>query len=148
MSAALVFPVFALRAHQIALLWLTWHWATTRDWRAASVLVAFIAGWAVWLHDIRRTAFLFYMTPLVPYLVLGLTLALGTMLGSARIPSIRMLRYRPNWGLVLVALFLGVVIADFAWMYPLFTNIPISRSSFMSHMWFNSWYLNRTGPGD
>ena len=60
-----------------ALLWLLWHWATTRDWRAGAVWMAFLAGWGVWLQNTRRTAFLFYMTPLMPFLVLGLTLAVG-----------------------------------------------------------------------
>ena len=59
------------------LLWLAWHWFTTRDWRAAAVWIAFVAGWLVWFQDLKRTMFLFYMAPLVPFLVIGLTLALG-----------------------------------------------------------------------
>jgi dolichyl-phosphate-mannose-protein mannosyltransferase len=65
------------------LLWLAWHWVTTRDWRAAAVWVAFAAGWLVWFQDLKRTMFLFYMAPLMPFLIIGLTLALGTMLGPA-----------------------------------------------------------------
>jgi len=65
------------------LLWLAWHWLTTRDWRAGAVWVAFLAGWLVWFQHLNRTMFLFYMAPLVPFLVIGLTLALGTMLGPA-----------------------------------------------------------------
>ena len=65
------------------LLWLAWHWLTTRDWRAGAVWVAFIAGWLVWFQDLKRTMFLFYMAPLVPFLILGLTLGLGVMLGPA-----------------------------------------------------------------
>ncbi len=65
------------------LLWLAWHWFTTRDWRAGAVWMAFAAGWLVWFPDLKRTMFLFYMAPLVPFLVLALTLALGTMLGPA-----------------------------------------------------------------
>ena len=48
------------------LLWLAWHWFTTRDWRAGAVWVAFIAGWLVWFQNLDRTMFLFYMAPLVP----------------------------------------------------------------------------------
>ena len=65
------------------LLWLAWHWITTRDWRAAAVWVAFLAGWLFWFQNLNRTMFLFYMAPLVPFLILGLTLALGVMLGPA-----------------------------------------------------------------
>ncbi|MDR1999867.1 MAG: phospholipid carrier-dependent glycosyltransferase, partial [Frankiaceae bacterium] len=63
-----------------ATLWCLWHWATTRDWRAEVVLVAFVAGWAVWLREPKRTMFLFYMAPLVPFLILGVTLAIGVAL--------------------------------------------------------------------
>lgn len=66
-----------------ALLWLLWHWFTTRDWRAGAVLLAFVAGWLVWFQNLARTMFLFYMAPLVPFLVLGVTLALGALVGPA-----------------------------------------------------------------
>ncbi len=65
------------------LLWLVWHWLTTRDWRAAVVWVAMVAGWLVWFPDLKRTMFLFYMTPLIPFLILGVTLALGMIIGPA-----------------------------------------------------------------
>ncbi|MDT0263139.1 dolichyl-phosphate-mannose--protein mannosyltransferase [Jatrophihabitans lederbergiae] len=66
-----------------ALLWCLWQWATTRDWRAGTVLMAFLAGWGVWLQNTRRTGFLFYMTPLMPFLMLALTLAVGAMLSRS-----------------------------------------------------------------
>ena len=53
------------------LLWLAWHWITTRDWRAGAVWVAFLAGWLVWFQNLKRTMFLFYMAPLVPFLIIG-----------------------------------------------------------------------------
>ncbi len=65
-----------------AMLWLAWHYVTTRDWRAAAVWVAFAAGWLVWFQDLKRTMFLFYMAPLIPFLILALTHALGVMFGA------------------------------------------------------------------
>ena len=121
------------------LLWLLWHWATTRDWRAGAVLVAFVAGWAVYLPYPKRTSFLFYMAPLMPFLILGLTLALGTLIGAARVPSMRLLRYRPNWGVLLAALYLGAVVADFAWMWPVYTDVTMTYRTWQEHMWFPSW---------
>ena len=143
-----------------ALVWLLWHWATTRDWRAGAVWMAFLAGWGVWLQNTRRTGFLFYMTPLMPFLVLGLTLAVGTLLPAARTESIaepsapaaagrepdcgrmtgatgddgpdgrparvdrrcRASRWTGCCGSALVALWLGAVVADFVWMWPIFTG--------------------------
>ena len=148
-----------------ALIWCLWHWATTRDWRAGAVLLAFLAGWGVWLQNTRRTGFLFYMTPLMPFLVLGLTLAVGAMLSHARedepdampagtrvpgragvpvvglrdwialhaIPVSRLLRT------AVVALWLGAVVADFVWMWPLFTGGMLTNHDWQLRMWLPGW---------
>ena len=127
-----------------ALVWLAWHWFTTRDWRASVVWVAMVAGWLVWFPDLRRTMFLFYMTPLIPFLILGLTLALGTMLGPgikaglgevARVRAERRRRY----GMTGIVVYLGLVAADFAWMWPLFTGGLLTYDQWHAHMWFPSW---------
>jgi dolichyl-phosphate-mannose-protein mannosyltransferase len=126
------------------LLWLGWHYITTRDWRAAAIWVAFLAGWAVWFQDLKRTMFLFYMAPLVPFLILGLTLALGVMLG----PALRRTgdpvrddraRRRRRWGQASVCIFLGLVVVDFAWMWPIFTGGLITYDVWHAHMWLPSW---------
>jgi dolichyl-phosphate-mannose-protein mannosyltransferase len=127
------------------LLWLAWHWFTTRDWRASTVWVAFAAGWLVWFPDLKRTMFLFYMAPLVPFLVLGLTLALGTMLGPAVATAGEdsvldvARRRRRHWGVVGVAVFVGLVIADFVWMWPIFTGGLLTYGQWHAHMWLPSW---------
>jgi dolichyl-phosphate-mannose-protein mannosyltransferase len=157
--------------------WLAWHWLTTRDWRAGFIGMAFLAGWGVWLHDIRRTGFLFYMTPLMPFLVLGLTMAVGALLSQAAedpppavqtvvaageadhfmadaddfmadevrtvglrewiavrgIPLTRMLRTG------IVVLWLGAVVADFSWMWPLYTGGLLTYDQWLQHMWFPGW---------
>jgi dolichyl-phosphate-mannose--protein O-mannosyl transferase len=145
------------------LLWLAWHWVTTRDWRAAAVWVAFAAGWLVWFQDLKRTMFLFYMAPLVPFLIIGLTLALGTMIGPA-LPArpvrdfeaeaadarrrdeayeldeaYERARRRRNWGIAGVSIYLGLVIADFAWMWPIFTGGLLTYTEWHLHMWLPSW---------
>jgi dolichyl-phosphate-mannose--protein O-mannosyl transferase len=129
-----------------ALIWLVWRWLTSRDWRAAAVLVAFIAGWVVWLQDPTRTMFLFYMTPLVPFLALGVTLGLGAILGPASRPAFdaddpaaAAAERRWRWGLLGVAGYLGLLIVDFAWMWPLFTGGLLTYDQWHMHMWFPSW---------
>ena len=128
-----------------ALLWLAWHYLTTRDWRAAAVWVAFAAGWLVWFHDLKRTMFLFYMAPLVPFVILGLTLALGVMLGGRPEPHRRPRRptgapaKRRRWGEAGVSAYLGLVIADFAWMWPIFTGGLLTYDTWHAHMWLPSW---------
>ena len=126
------------------LLWLAWHWFTTRDWRAGAVWVAFIAGWLFWFQDLKRTMFLFYMAPLVPFLILGVTLGLGVMLGApARVTgdAVRDQRAvrRRQWGLTGVVIYLGLVVADFAWMWPLFIGGLMTYDQWHAHMWLPSW---------
>ncbi len=126
------------------LLWLAWHWLTTRDWRASTVWVAFIAGWLVWFQDLKRTMFLFYMAPLVPFLIMGLTLGLGVMLGPSLqgVPAgERFWRAdrRRMWGIAGISTFLGLVVADFVWMWPLFTGGLLTYSEWHAHMWLPSW---------
>lgn len=157
-----------------ALLWCVWHWATTRDWRAGTVLMAFAAGWGVWLQNTRRTGFLFYMTPLMPFLMLALALAVGAMLtrsaGDAvfhRVAAevdeqvdedaedpepdvVRTVGLR-EWIAVhdmsisllvraaVVSLWLGAVVADFVWMWPLFTGGMLTNHNWQLRMWFPGW---------
>ncbi|MGI8677813.1 MAG: dolichyl-phosphate-mannose--protein mannosyltransferase [Jatrophihabitans sp.] len=126
------------------LLWLGWHWFTTRDWRAGAVWVAFIAGWLVWFQNLDRTMFLFYMAPLVPFLVIGLTLALGVMLGPA-LPAngppglLTAIGRRRKWGIAGITVYLGLVVVDFAWMWPIFTGGLLTYADWHAHMWLPSW---------
>jgi dolichyl-phosphate-mannose--protein O-mannosyl transferase len=108
------------------------------------VWVAFLAGWVVWFQDLKRTMFLFYMAPLMPFLILGLTLGLGTMLG----PGLRRtgdpardgssLRRR-RWGVIGVSTYLGLVVADFVWMWPIYTGGLLTYAQWHAHMWLPSW---------
>jgi dolichyl-phosphate-mannose--protein O-mannosyl transferase len=131
------------------LLWLGWHWLTTRDWRAAAVWVAFIAGWLFWFLNLKRTMFLFYMAPLMPFLIIGLVLALGALLGPA-LPAVgegseedvdqyERARHRRQWGIGAVSVFLALVVVDFAWMWPVFTGGLRTYDEWHLHMWLPSW---------
>ncbi|GAB2455324.1 dolichyl-phosphate-mannose--protein mannosyltransferase [Jatrophihabitans fulvus] len=130
----------------LMLVWLGWYWFTTRDWRASVVWVAFAAGWLVWFGNLDRTMFLFYMAPLVPFLVLGLTLAVGVMVGpglpdAGAAPPGRLVaaRRRRTWGIAGATAWLALVIADFAWMWPLFTGGLMTYDLWHAHMWLPSW---------
>ncbi|HEY3737880.1 MAG TPA: phospholipid carrier-dependent glycosyltransferase [Jatrophihabitans sp.] len=123
------------------LLWLAWHWFTTRDWRAAAIWVAFAAGWLVWFQDLKRTMFFFYMAPLVPFMVLGITMGLGAMLGpsSSAVTEDGTVSRRRYWGIAGVALYLGLVAADFAFMWPVFTGGLLTYNQWHLRMWLPSW---------
>ncbi|PZS33616.1 MAG: phospholipid carrier-dependent glycosyltransferase, partial [Pseudonocardiales bacterium] len=119
-------------------------WLTQRDWRAGAVWVSFVAGWFVWFPDAKRTKFLFYMAPLVPFLIIAVTLALGVMLGPALRRPGDVLRDRASlrrrqWGIAGVAVYLGLVVVDFAWMWPIFTGGLLTYDTWHAHMWLPSW---------
>jgi dolichyl-phosphate-mannose--protein O-mannosyl transferase len=127
------------------------------------VWVAFAAGWLVWFQDLKRTMFLFYMAPLVPFLIIGVVLALGTMIGpgigrrpprdldaEAEDPGLRQAAVdadqeyertsrRRHWGVAGVSVYLALVIADFAWMWPIFTGGLLTYDDWHAHMWLPSW---------
>jgi dolichyl-phosphate-mannose--protein O-mannosyl transferase len=69
----------------IALIVVVFIWLILRDWRAGAILVGFLAGWLSWFPSAfsERTMFLFYATPLIPFMVLAVVLVLGYLIGPA-----------------------------------------------------------------
>jgi dolichyl-phosphate-mannose--protein O-mannosyl transferase len=114
--------------------WMVWLLVSRRDWRAGAVLVAFAAGWLSWMGNLRRTMFLFYMTPLVPFLVIGVTLLLGDLLGRVGAGE-----SRRRWGAAAVSGYLAVVVMNFAWLHPLLVGNMITYDHWRAEMWFSSW---------
>jgi dolichyl-phosphate-mannose--protein O-mannosyl transferase len=86
----------------------------------------------------------------MPFLVLGLTLALGTLVGYSDRPVWTFWRRRPgegllanlsavDWRLAAAIGYVGVIVADFIWMWPIFTDVMLTYSHWQDRMWFNSW---------
>jgi dolichyl-phosphate-mannose--protein O-mannosyl transferase len=117
-----------------AVLWCGWLALSRRDWRGTTVLVAFAAGWAAWFLTPGRTMFLFYMAPLVPFLVIGVTLALGDVLGRANSTELRRLV-----GLLAVSGYVALVAVDFGWLWPILTGQLSSYEAWHARIWFGSW---------
>ncbi len=69
------------------LVWALWKAIGRLDWRYAAVLVAYGAGYLPWFTNLDRQMYFFYATPLAPFLVIGITLVLGDVLG--REPGVR-----------------------------------------------------------
>ncbi|MDQ0379105.1 dolichyl-phosphate-mannose--protein mannosyltransferase [Amycolatopsis thermophila] len=116
------------------LAWGLWRWLFRFDWRYAAVLVGYLAGFLPWFTNIDRQMYFFYATPMAPFLALGLTLALGQILGSARRGF-----ERRGTGLLVVALYVGLVVANFAWLWPILNGDPISNARWQAELWLPSW---------
>ena len=117
-----------------ALGWALWRAIGRFDWRYIGVLVAYLAGILPWFLNINRQMYFFYMTPVAPFLVLLLVLPLGEIMGRA------MAGYeRRQTGVLVVALYVGLVVANFAWLWPILNGDPISAARWQAELWLPSW---------
>ena len=114
--------------------WALWRAVSRLDWRYTAVLVGYGAGYLPWFTNLARQMYYFYATPMAPFLVLGITLVLGEILGSAREHS-----ERRKTGLLVVALYVGLVVANFAWLWPILNGVPITQEHWQAEMWLPSW---------
>ncbi|MFW6638860.1 dolichyl-phosphate-mannose--protein mannosyltransferase [Nocardiopsis algeriensis] len=126
----------------LALVVLTGWWATFRDWRAGAVLLGVAAGWLPWFAFPDRPMFLFYALPFLPFLVLAIVLMLGLVMGSNE-ESPRFAPYRRAAGGVVFGVVLLLVIAHFAYLYPVISAYPVDRESWGHQLWFDVWIYGR-----
>lgn len=117
-----------------AVLWAGWVALVRRDWRGWVVLVAFGAGWVSWFSSPGRTMFLFYMTPLVPFMIIGVTLVLGAALGRRDASETRRLV-----GLLAVCGYVALVVVNTAYLWPILTGQLITYAEWRDRIWFPSW---------
>lgn len=84
-----------------ALLAVAWRMLGRFDWRAAAIMLSFLAGYVTWIvdeaqvvekchpaDDCHRTMFLFYLLPDVPFMVLALTMAIGMLLATRTVRTV------------------------------------------------------------
>ena len=116
------------------LVWSLWRTMTRFDWRYAAILLGYGVGFLPWFLNLNRQMYYFYAVPLATFLILGLTLALGEILGkSTDGPE------RRATGLLVVALFLAAAVANFAWLWPVMVGNSITISHWEAEMWLPSW---------
>lgn len=104
------------------------------DWRYVAVAFTYLMGILPWFLNINRQMFFFYVTPLSAFLVLLLVLPLGELLGSARAGY-----ERRKTGVLVVALYVGLVVANFVWLWPILNGDPISAARWQAELWLPSW---------
>lgn len=109
-----------------------WRWITARDWRSGAVLVGIAAGWLPWLLYLDRTIFTFYTVVYVPFLVMAVTLTLGSIASG--------LRNKPTWvpAAIIGGYLLAVVLAAW-WFYPIWTAEVIPYQDWRIRMWLPTW---------
>lgn len=132
-------------------------WVMLRDWRAGAILLGFLAGWLSWFPSAfnDRTMFLFYATPLIPFMVLAIVLVLGYLIGPAPAAAREARASGDSLGQVAVepagagtrrlvgaaaaGAFVLVVLANFAYFHPILSAETIPYVDWQDRMWFESW---------
>ncbi len=116
------------------LVWALWKVVGRLDWRYAAVLVGYGAGYLPWFTNLDRQMYFFYATPLAPFLVIGITLVLGDVLGRRNVGIERRLT-----SVAVVALYVGLVVANFIWLWPILNGEPITHERLTMETWLPSW---------
>ena len=117
-----------------ALVLTLWRWVARRDWRAAALIVTFLAGYLPWFYEDahHRTMFLFYMLPVVPFMALIVAMTLGSFLGNP------WQERRRIFASIAVGAYLIVVIANFAWLRPVLAGDVITYDQWHHRMLFTT----------
>lgn len=131
-----------------AILYLVYRLARYRQWQVGLILMGVVAGYLPWLMYLDRTVFQFYTIAFEPYLLLGLTLVIGLILGVPGIPG----RPRPPdlptpeydpvrrlSGVRVVVIFLIAAFLVSAFFYPLWTGMQTPFAFWQLHIWLPSW---------
>ncbi|WP_026126456.1 dolichyl-phosphate-mannose--protein mannosyltransferase [Nocardiopsis xinjiangensis] len=122
---------------------LAW-WLTLRDWRAGAVLIGVAAGWLPWLAFPDRPTFLFYALPMLPFLILAIVLMLGLVMGAGE-ESPRFAPYTRALGGVVFGVVLLLVVANFAYLYPVMSAYPMDEGLWRERLWFDVWIYGNGG---
>lgn len=118
----------------VALVWSAVGWLLRRDWRYGVVVVGALAAWLPWLRYDDRPIFSYYAIVMEPFLVLGATLLLGEILGRAPAYSLRRRVGALAAGTVAV-----LVVLNFAWFWPVYTDGLLTQSEWLQRIWFHRW---------
>lgn len=117
-----------------AMLYLVYRFARFRDWKSGLILMGIVAGYLPWSFYLNRTVFQFYTITFEPYLLLGLTLAIGVILGNSTDDPAR----RASGVRVTVIFFTTAVMVS-AFFYPLWIGAQTPFWFWQLHIWLPGW---------
>jgi dolichyl-phosphate-mannose-protein mannosyltransferase len=119
-------------ASLIALPYLVISWWRGRDWRAGMTFMAVASQYLPWI-TFARPQFLFYMTPVVPFLVLAVTHFLRDL------SEVRLAGSRSRPFLPVAAAYVLVAVGVFVFFWPILTAFPLSREAWGARIWMPTW---------
>ena len=107
-------------------------WARKRDWRAGMIFCAFAFQYFAWFLA-SRTSFLFYMTPITPFMALALTYSVRDL------SEVRLGRNRRRVLAWAAALLVVLAVAVFVFYLPVLTGRTIPTSQWQWRVPFPRW---------
>ncbi|MEV0195118.1 phospholipid carrier-dependent glycosyltransferase [Nonomuraea sp. NPDC050691] len=128
----------------LALVALIAWYVASRDWRAGAVLLSYAVGWLPWFYFAitdNRTMFLFYAIPMVPFMVLAITLCAGWLIGPANRTASGALPMRRTIGAAVVGAFALLALINFWWLYPILTAELIPYTEWKARMLFDKRWI-------
>ena len=117
-----------------ALVYSVYGWIGRRDWRYGLVVVGVLTTWVPFLRYADRPIFSFYAIVTLPFTILALTLVLGRILGA---PDAS--RPRRTAGAIVAGAAVVLVMANFAWFWPIYTNQLLTTPEWLDRIWFRRW---------
>jgi dolichyl-phosphate-mannose-protein mannosyltransferase len=118
----------------LALLFALVMWVGARDWRYGVVIIGAASTWLPWLQYDDRPIFSFYAIITLPFMVLAITMAIGRLLGRSTEPS-----RRRTAGVIVVGAYLVLVLLNFAWFWPIWTDQLLTHAEWTDRIWFTRW---------
>lgn len=131
------------------LVWALWKVLRHHDPRYAVVLCGYVAGWIPWLLSWDRQMYFFYASALVPFMCIGLAMVLTELDGW--VPATPPETARPirkklalwgqqmQLGRIAVAVFCGLVVANYVWILPLVLGTPMTPGLWHYQHWLPTW---------
>ena len=117
-----------------AILFLVYRLVREREWQVGLILTGMAAGYLPWLMYLQRTVFQFYTIAFEPFMILGLVVVMGLVLGDRRDPG----WYR-NRGFALVGAFMLLAVVLSVYFWPLWAGIQIDYQYLSGHWWLPTW---------
>lgn len=108
-------------------------WVARRDWRYAVIVLGFLTTWVPWFRFDQRPIFLFYAINMLPFTILGLTMLAGRLL-SGPVASLRR-----TVGTIVVGSVFVLVLLNFAWFWPIYTDGLLTKTEWIHRIWFSRW---------
>jgi dolichyl-phosphate-mannose--protein O-mannosyl transferase len=109
-------------------------WVGARDWRYGVAVVGTLSTWLPWLQYDDRPIFGFYAIITIPFMILAITLLMGRMLGTSSTPT-----PRRTMGVIVSGAFFVLVLLNFAWFWPIYTDQLLTHREWLDRIWFTRW---------